>query len=191
MADLNQFEAAIRCVFTLCQSNIAGILANFSTHTLKFLHEDPASMEMKRQAEQYCAAVKKSDEGWKYCLQLFFSSSSKEARFYCLQVNSFTLRILLFTLSQSLEDMLRGRIPLAPASACDMRNALLGWIAENGAAISSLPVFIENKLSLVVALFVKYQYFNVWQTAFHDLLKFVSMVSHLISNQFGWVVTPS
>jgi hypothetical protein len=79
--------------------------------------------------------------------------------------------------------MLCGRIAAPTAVLIEMRQALMGWLRDNGAVVGALPAFIETKLALVVTLLIKQQYVAVWQSAFHELLAFITLVSIFTSIQ--------
>ena len=48
---------------------------------------NPSAPEASRaESLRYFESVRQHPEGWRFCLEKFFSTSSNDARFYCLQL---------------------------------------------------------------------------------------------------------
>jgi exportin-T len=95
-------------------------------------------------------------EGWKYFVQLCTSEVERcEVSFFCLQ--RFSARAALFT----------------PGIRSDIRRAIFQWVVDVPAELMDkvAPKFVRNKVSVLFARFVQFDYPGSWPTAFEDLLK--------------------
>ena len=108
---------------------------------------DPNTPEpTKSQAIYECDLIRQSADGWKVCLQLLSDASQDSIKFFCCQV---------------LEESLLHHNKI--------RGPLWEWIKCNYSL--SDPVFIRNKLALLVILSYKNEY-NSWPDFFDQLLAF-------------------
>jgi hypothetical protein len=66
---LAEFEMAVLCAFQYAGASAA----------------DQQAQATKRQAEEFCAAIKARADGWRFALELFERSEHQEVKFYALQ----------------------------------------------------------------------------------------------------------
>jgi exportin-T len=140
--NLQEFEMAVMYMFN--QSHIT----------------DPSkqaeALQIKEQATAYCEQVKKSPDGWRYNLELFVGSQQAEARFYALQ----TIQELLVA---------NGELALTPERRDQLRIPLIEGLKGGSIQLDQQPIFVRNKLGIVLALLIKRDYPERWPTAFADL----------------------
>jgi len=119
---------------------------------------DPA---VRAQANEYCEAVKRRPDCWRYCWEHFAKRECVELRFWCLQV-----------LCQA--------IPGLPVdSRAELRSCLLAWFRDV-ASTRSEEVVVKNKVALTYALLLKWDYPANCPTGWRDLVSLLERGPNMV-----------
>jgi len=137
---MDDLERAVRVVFAQGQAVDPGVRA---------------------QANEYCEAVKRRPDCWRYCWEHFAARECLELRFWCLQV-----------LCQA--------IPNLPVAArTELRSCLLAWLRDVGASKSE-QVVLKNKVALTYALLLKGDYPANCPTGWRDLVSLLECGPNMV-----------
>ncbi|CAE7540246.1 XPOT [Symbiodinium pilosum] len=116
-----------------------------------FTQDPSVTPVVREEATRYCEGVKARPDCWILCWERFTQTEVLEVKFWCLQV-------VLQVLSS-----------LAPAARADLRGKVLSWLRDV-AAKKQEEVVVKNKVALVYAGLVKFDYPSSWPTAWQDLI---------------------
>mmetsp|Transcript_10431 Transcript_10431/g.19481 ORF Transcript_10431/g.19481 Transcript_10431/m.19481 type:complete len:1131 (+) Transcript_10431:385-3777(+) len=123
---------------------------------------DVEKQQLKSKVTQYLVELERSDEAWKYGLELFLNSNGEIVRFYGLA------RIV---------DVLNEDKKFAILSREDrllLRESIMGWIDRNVMTLGQEKSYVRNKVAVVLSLLLKREYPENWPDAFAWFLAFAN-----------------
>lgn len=138
-----EFEAAVLCAYNVGACN------------------SPRSQAYKGRAREYCDQLKSSPQALVICVELLLHTSHVSVQFSVL---GFLVDILA-------DDTRWQQLPLSEREK--LRVTLLGWVRSRFATLDSMPLYLRQKIAVVITKLIKRQYLDSWPTAFSDLNSFL------------------
>lgn len=109
------------------------------------------SPAVREQATSYCDGIKARPDGWRFCWDRFAQTQSLEVKFWCLQV------------------ILHSMLSLPQDARLELRSKVLSWLREV-AATKQEEVVVKNKIALIYAGLVRFDYPGNWPSAWQELI---------------------
>eukprot|EP00941_MAST-03F_sp_MAST-3F-sp1_P003389 g3389.t1 len=119
------------------------------------------SSDHQARAAAYCDQARASPQAWMSCLELLLHTSHASVQFAVLRF----LADIISDASRWAEIPLVGRDKL--------RVTLLGWVSGNFATLEGWPLFLRQKIAVVIVKLIKREYPVRWPGAFADLATFL------------------
>lgn len=111
---------------------------------------------MKQQATAYCDRARRGPRAWAHCLDLLLHTSHVSVHFA-------TLGFLQDIIAEE------GWERMAPADRDRVRTGVLGWVRGRFPQLDATPLYVRNKMAVVVARLLKAEYPDRWPSAFQEL----------------------
>ncbi|KAH6581998.1 hypothetical protein BASA50_000428 [Batrachochytrium salamandrivorans] len=124
---------------------------------------------IKSQATAYCNQVRESSRGWELCANILVSTDSSASAV----ASSYGPELLFFCL-QVVEDVLRNRPESLTGEDRMLLQQSIWGLLQPYHTDSGRPIFLKNKLSVVIVLLFKAQYPVEWPTFFEQLFSLLS-----------------
>ncbi|CAE7401164.1 xpot [Symbiodinium sp. CCMP2456] len=114
--------------------------------------QDPSiTPSVREEATRYCDGIKAHPDCWILCWERLVQTEVLEVKFWCLQV------------------ILQALSSISPVARVELRGKVLSWLREV-AGKKQEEVVVKNKVALVYAGLIKFDYPAQWPSAWQDLI---------------------
>eukprot|EP00439_Symbiodinium_sp_Y106_P019335 s6460_g2.t1 len=114
--------------------------------------QDPSiTPSVREEATRYCEGIKARPDCWILCWERLVQTEVLEVKFWCLQV------------------ILQALSSISPVARVELRGKVLSWLREV-AGKKQEEVVVKNKVALVYAGLIKFDYPAQWPSAWQDLI---------------------